>query len=205
MPDFTWVPVEEASARLGLSVATVRRRAKDHRPVRLADGTTIELDHEIRARPGNQVDAFLIRLPAALPEPPEPPEPPEGPQEGPGAAPDPSAAFLAIRGAMEAATAPLERQAASLLAENDRLQQLLREQAASSAEQLGLLAGRLEAARADVEALERRLGEEAEVRGAVLEDLRAWRARAEAALAEASAPRPGLLRRLREYLLGPAN
>lgn len=60
-----WLTVEAAAARLGVSAATIKRRIQDRKPVRLASGTSVELEVEMIERP--QGHEWRVRIIGALP------------------------------------------------------------------------------------------------------------------------------------------
>ena len=59
-----WLPTDEAAARLGVSVATIKRRIADGKPVRLPSGDSVELEAEMLERP--QGHEWRVRIVGAL-------------------------------------------------------------------------------------------------------------------------------------------
>jgi hypothetical protein len=133
-----WVSVTQASAILGLSPATIRRRIRDGVAIAVPNHPDMVLVAEREERP--QGSSFLVRLPTGLAAPAE--EDPSG--DAPDASEQASAPAPALdvaelaRGAVEAAVAPW---VAHLARAQDALER--------RAEEIGALRARLELARAD--------------------------------------------------------
>lgn len=160
-----YVSVREAARLLGSSPSSIRRRLK------LPEGHPERLEHEIDHRPGAQVDAFLVRVPADLAAPDTGTAPETtGALDAPADAPDaPVARLLSFPPAgtdtpPKPADTPPADPAHALLLENlgkGMLGPVLEQLSASharergQAEEIGGLKARLEVVLARVEAIDR--------------------------------------------------
>jgi hypothetical protein len=168
--EYQWVSVRQAAALLSSSPSSIRRR------VRLPDDDPNHLEHELRARPGAQTDAFLVRVPASLGAPPAdsdapadaPPDAPDhAPEEAvaPAVGPDDLYRIVAELGQLWLAPV-IDQLAATTARDADRAEMvgLLKARLEMSLARIGEIEGQRDQARSHACDLAHELAEEREAR-----------------------------------------